>query len=52
MVCGTEVFQANFSDHVTGLTIPWLQGLGLLEAAKDDFRDQTFGLGLYERDQD
>lgn len=49
---GTETYKADFFDHSAQTRISWLAGLGLLEAAKDDFRDQTFDLGQYARDSD
>lgn len=52
---GVEVYSAEFHDFSAAEDggdpplIPWIQGLGMLEAAKDDFKDQTFELGQYDR---
>lgn len=44
------VFRCKFKDYVTDDLIPFLDGLGLLEAAKVDFLDQNFEVGPYAKD--
>lgn len=44
---GEFIWRCNFEDLIEGSLIPYLDGLGLMEAAKADFKDHHEGVGPY-----